>query len=521
MKTYEWPLTPQQREEISSAKLVTFDLFETLVCRKNNPRDSFRVYGRVKSRLRACIEFIWRIFQKAGITKDFKLETLRPLFGATIDKEFEADLTHLIVRESVLEVLKSIAATGKKIAIVTNTYYSRDQIIEICRKFEIPRGIDLVISSEVGFTKKQGLLKRVYKNIDAPHWHFGDDPREDGTVSKDIYVYVQKIWKQNQVFNSGIFSFPEQNKNIPNLRATYLQIAVEYENESNPWFWFGVLYSGPLGVSIAQALDEVSKVKKIDQIFLLARDGYLPFKFLQQISNLKIHYLPYSREISNSSKSIEQLVAWIQRATKGKKIVFFDLGWKGISASRLVTQLGNQASLILFGRWPWHKKIEDEVIFFGSLSSVLNALYVRRCPELVELALSAPHNSVDVLPEVLNDWIESIDFDLSGTRFEISRGSQIFQKFWIELDSGEISPRIGVKPLMQLMKNPNLGFLELASHEYHDFKGKRFRLVGFEKPPITFWIVGNWRIQKARKISLIHRMKYAGNEWFRRLRFPK
>lgn len=519
MKTYEWPLSPQQLKELALAEFVTFDLFETLVCRTGKPTDPFKIYGVLGRYIRKYSELIMRVFQKSGWAKDFKLESLRFLFGEKIDQEFRYDLDHLLVRNSILDLLNTVLSKGTKIGIVTNSYYSNDQITAICKKLDLVGQFELIVSSEVGVTKRQGLLQKSQIPIGSPHWHFGDDLKEDAAVSDGIFVHIKKILDLIPAVNSGVFSLPKYDKRTRKLFAAYIQIATEYEEEINPWFWFGVFFSGPLSLSIAQNLNSIAEDTGVNYIYLLARDGYLPFRCLQAESNLQINYLPYSRKLSMTSANLQRLVSWIEKETAGQKKLFFDLGWQGKSAAKLANRFGENSSLILFGRWPWHKRIEKEVIYFGSIRTLIRAFHVRRCPELFELALSAPHDSLEELPSDLVGWSRLINFDSGGNRYEIARGSLEFLRTWDRQKMGEIPIAVAIKPLLTLIRHPRLEFLKLASFESHEYGGERVPLVGKGNSPITFWIKGSWKLQKSLQIPLGIRVRNAMKEWFRRLRF--
>lgn len=521
MKTYEWPLSPQQIEELAEAECATFDLFETLVCRTGQATEPFKVYGLLGSRIRKYFELYVRVLQKIGLASDFKLESLRYLLGEKIDREFEYDLKNLMVRKNVRDLLQGLLSAGTKIGIVTNSYYSHKQIAIICQKLDLVGHFDLVISSEVGFTKREGLLKKSNFVSSSPHWHFGDDLKEDAAVSDDIFVQIKKIQAQIPAVKDKVFLFPKYHKKNQKIFSTHTYVATQYESEVSPWFWFGVFFSGPLSLVIGQNLYIIAEKIDARHIYLLARDGYLPFRYLQGRTELRPTYLPYSREISISDDDIKRLTSMIQDESGRSKKLIFDLGWQGKSAARLIDGLDDNSLLVLFGRWPWHKKTENYSIGFGSIKTIVGALRVRKCPEIFELALSAPHDSVEELPNVLADWSSSLNLESSGTRSEIARGAMAFFESWDIRHMGETTTQAGLRSILELVANPQLNFLRLASKEEHMYQGRSFSLVGSRSDSITFWIKGSWRFQKALQIPLHIRLRNAGKEWLRRLPFAK
>ena len=89
MRTHTWPLSEKDRVEVFQAELITFDLFNTIAYRPGSARAQFSVYGCLGSFLRQALEMFWRVLQKIGVVKDFKLNSLFLVFRSKIFKEFE------------------------------------------------------------------------------------------------------------------------------------------------------------------------------------------------------------------------------------------------------------------------------------------------------------------------------------------------------------------------------------------------------------------------------------------------
>jgi hypothetical protein len=519
MKTYQWPLAPEQLEELYKSELVTFDLFDTLVCRSGGATDPFKVYGVFGALFRQSFEHVWRVFQKLGIAKEFKLEYLRPIFGQRIRDEFEFDLNQLLPRYRMLELMNSLLERSTQVAIVTNTYYSLGQVRQICEKVGIPSELSKIVSSEYGASKAKGLFRLAYESPVTSHWHFGDNQKEDSAVSHDVFVIVPKILDTDPIgLLNGIF-LSKRDPELIRLRGFLTEILTKYESTMSPWFWFGVCCSGPLSTSIGQRLIQVMEEEKAEAIYFLARDGYLPFLFFRNMLIFHSVYVPYSRKVSQSPSNLEALRRWITCSGDHEKKIFFDIGWRGISASKLVSFFGDDARLVLFGRWPWYRKIENQHLFFGGNSTLKNAMKVRRCPELFELAMSAPHDSFESLPENLNTSLELYLSETVDTRRLIVNGALLFQENWIKAQMPTLSLNAGTRPILDLMTSPSLRFLHLAADEYHEYNGDQIPLVVSSHKTITYWVKGSWRYQKFLKIGLIKRLLNAVKEFNRRLGF--
>jgi hypothetical protein len=521
MIQHEWPLSDSQIEQAFDADLVTFDFFDTLACRPKAPNFQFKVYGRMGKALRELLELSWRAIQKLGVKREFELEFLKPIFGSKIHDEFELDLENIVLRKSVANLMFELHDRGARILIVSNTYYSQTQMRTICRKLGIPENIPLVLSSDYGLTKSQGLFQASTDINCVRHWHFGDDRKEDLCVSKDVFVYVKKIVESNSFFD-GTYYLSPKSKLIPlGASKTILNVMVEFENERDPWFWFGVLFSGPIAISISDALIKVADTQESALICFLSRDGYLPYRYLQILGNSHTKYVPYSRAISSSKRDVSALADFIQEHSFNTSKIIFDLGWRGLSASVLRAEFQGKGQLVLLGRWPWHRKKEDLSLFAGPWWTLRRAVELRRCPELIELALSAPHESLMGLPQNLDDWMETVRFGDEHPKSRIARGAEAYFFRHLEGSQKESDLRLSLKPLLRLIRKPSAGFLALAAGIFHDFGGKRVPLVSTESEPVMFWIKGSWKFQAELGVPFWTRCYMAISELIRRVDFRK
>ena len=519
MKSFTWPLDAFQTSDLFQAKLVTFDLFETLVCRPCGSRLQFQVYGPLGRRFRVLLEFVWRIFQKLLKMHDFQLKQLQPIFGDKVESEYRFDMAQLQPRQEILGLMFELMRRSIEIGIVSNTYYSESQIREICSNIGIPISVPLFLSSEIGITKRSGLFKKVFSSAPSPHWHFGDDLKEDSSVSDEYFVLVPSIWEEATNFGGVMERKSLINTRHFDLKSTLLDLAIHNHNETDGWFWFGAFFSGPLSVSIAQSLEDLSRKHSSSEVYCLARDGFLPYKYLKYRGNEWTHYVPYSRRISESPEYIERLYEWIEEQSTSEFRIFFDLGWRGVSSARMARRFKESGYLVLFGRWPWHDRVEHAVLKFGDIRSLATALKFRKFPEIFELALSAPHEGLVRLPNELSNWLEQEVFEQEGINFQIAKGADTFQKLWIKYGNRPLPLDTTLTAFHELISNPPKSALLALEIVTHEFNGHSYSLVSRGSDPITFWIRGAWLHQKAIGISFNKRLKNAGKEWSRRLGF--
>jgi hypothetical protein len=332
-------------------------------------------------------------------------------------------------------------------------------------------------------------------------------------------VSVPSIWQEVANFGEVMNRRSLTNFNHLELKSALLDLATHNQHETDGWFWFGAFFSGPLSVSIAQSLEELSKKYNDSEVYCLSRDGFLPYKYLKYCGSEWAHYIPYSRKISESPEYIERLSAWIEKQSFSELRIFFDLGWRGVASAKIAGRFKENGYLVLFGRWPWHHRLEQTSLKFGDIWSLATALKFRKFPEIFELALSAPHLGLVKLPDELSNWPEEEIFDQEGINFQIARGADIFQKLWIRNGNRSLPFDITLTAFHELISNPPKSALLALEIVTHDFNGHSYSLVSKGIDPITFWIKGSWLHQKSLGISFTKRLKNAGQEWSRRLGF--
>lgn len=181
-------------KKIRNADVVSFDLFDTLVMRQTLYAGDVPEY--VDCRLKekgVCIEDFCR--KRLAAEKELsqnKAPTLTEIYQNVLEKpgtaalgitagqlagmEWKTDSDLLVPRKEVCRLLTETARLGKKVYIVSDTYYSREQLARILEKCEITEYTDILASSDYGTGKTQGLYK-ILKAKENPgrYLHIGDD----------------------------------------------------------------------------------------------------------------------------------------------------------------------------------------------------------------------------------------------------------------------------------------------------------------------------------------------------------
>lgn len=166
--------------EIDSHEAISFDIFDTLITRKtlfpddvldiieNRQTISFK-----KDRITALRRLLCdtdpnfdEIYGQLDINSEYEIETEREL---------------LICRDDMVKAFNYAVSSGKKVCLISDMYFSRQQIEKFLSDLGIKGYTDIFVSCEYR-TSKNDKLFEIYKNkIQAENYlHIGDSPEADG-----------------------------------------------------------------------------------------------------------------------------------------------------------------------------------------------------------------------------------------------------------------------------------------------------------------------------------------------------
>lgn len=295
------------RQKIDAVDVVSFDLFDTLVIRQTLfPED---IAGYVDNRLREDGILI-PDFEKKRIESEKELSrdaapTLAEIYenmlakiseddkeGVTAnqlaDLEWEIDYALIIPREDVCEIFRQTVASSKKVYLVSDTYYRKEQLSRILRKCGIIEYADILSSSDYGISKAQGLYE-VLKNFtsDGRFLHIGDDIVTDIESAQNYGLETCRLYSgQDLLEMTGNMGF---SGNMDSL-ADRLKIGIFVSKIFNSPFQFeseggqievadvydvGYLICAPMISDFVLWFYEQVQHQKLKNVWFSARDGYL------------------------------------------------------------------------------------------------------------------------------------------------------------------------------------------------------------------------------------------------------
>lgn len=223
---------------VLSRPVVSFDIFDTLLCRdtyhpdlhkkKVPQRLGLKISGDDYHLLRDSAESSIR--RRNGWSGDVDLFEICEEVALQLDEEvnpkilaeteFLLDFERIQPKQEMVEILNNAIREGKKVLIVSDTYYTELQIEKILRFIGVHQGYQLFISSNLKLRKDRGdlwdyiaedILKKRYQLSDLSNQfvHIGDNVCADAQNVGDRkmgFFHILNSKDKWQIFEKFIYS---------------------------------------------------------------------------------------------------------------------------------------------------------------------------------------------------------------------------------------------------------------------------------------------------------------------------
>lgn len=306
-------------EKIRNAEVVSFDLFDTLVMRRTLYPDDMAEY--VNSCLQEKGIYI-DDFCRKRLAAEKELSgsnapTLVGIYQDVLDKseinaesnitakqladlEWNIDFGLLVPREDVCGIFRKTAVAGKKLYVVSDTYYGKTQLIQLLEKCGITEYTDILSSSDYGTGKLQGLFGILKdKEQSEKCLHIGDDIVADVESASKWGVETFRIYSGLDLLELlGGMGFQGYEENL----SDHLKIGMFVARVFNSPFQFE---NGEEKLEISQAYDVgyllcapiisdfviwfYGRIQdgQFNNIWFSARDGYLIKKMYGHLTKMR------------------------------------------------------------------------------------------------------------------------------------------------------------------------------------------------------------------------------------------
>lgn len=309
-------------QEIQAHDAVSFDLFDTLIMRRILfPSDIFELVddrlrqhgiliedfparrmaaekklsqGRAP-KLSEIYAYMKRVYQIPEIEPN-QMEVL----------EWEIDCGLLVPRREVCGLLPDLEAGGKKVYIITDSYYSRRQIEGILKKCGITRYTDVFVSCEYGTGKRQALFSVYKKAVKAASYlHIGDDTAADIESAEENGIDAIRLYSGSDLLEkSGYMGMWDDIDSLSDRIRTGMFTAqvfnspFQFETKErqiglSSAYDIGYVFFAPMISDFVLWFREQTEKYSLENILFCARDGYLIKQLYDELCNhaLSVYFL--------------------------------------------------------------------------------------------------------------------------------------------------------------------------------------------------------------------------------------
>ncbi|WP_448913407.1 HAD family hydrolase [Gemella sp.] len=318
-------------KRISKKEYVSFDIFDTLIKRDvKKPTDVFsiiehnyKIYDFYKRRIEAekiarkgkvdtTIDEIYDIYNELYLNNINEAEKIK-----NIEKQVEYELC--VQNKLLKKVYDFCIENNKKVYLISDMYLSSEILKEILEKNGYSKYEKLYVSCEYNKTKANGeLYKYIIQELGVDTSkliHIGNDIKTDYIMALKNNISAVKVKTKTYTGNSLLDVFLSNHKS----------------NSSNFYYDFGYSNFGPLLYGFCLWLKENVKKNNIDNIYFLARDGYIIKKAYEMIfvELDNIYYLEASRRslrvpYLSQKNSIDEMLEELPLPRQTNMIQIFD-----------------------------------------------------------------------------------------------------------------------------------------------------------------------------------------------------
>ena len=320
--------------EQDSVRVVSFDLFDTLVCRAALfPGDLLRLVcqseGKCDTALwnaRLAAERRWgdtavtnqRIWELATAEAGIEPEKAK-LFAR---REFALEKELVFPRECGRRIFSYAVQKGKRIIVISDMHFSRVQLLELLKRCGYHEISQLYVSSEEKCTKRSGALfdKVLAAEKIAPEemLHIGDSRKADWIVPSAKGIYALHLPKSSRLLRdkTGLrdlwMQFQEGTYEgiLYGFAVNQLANCAASAESMNPLCLYAHLVVFPLLVHMALTMlarADIQQQGRYNAIYFVSRDGYLTKRAYDILAPYFPRHLP-SRYLQVSRLACRTLV---------------------------------------------------------------------------------------------------------------------------------------------------------------------------------------------------------------------
>lgn len=352
-------------QKIEEYDVVSFDLFDTLVMRNTLfPTDVYEILeGRLKQQGVAIEGFagkrlecekhlaktgsltltqIYQYMLKEYSVKGVSAETLA-------DMEWSVDLDLLVPRTEMCELASQIYRSGKEVYIVSDTYYTKEQLGYLLNKFDV-KVTDIFASCEFGTSKTQELFGCLRECLgQRSYLHVGDDSVADVECAERFGLATYKICSGAELLEAvGYMGMWESVETLADRIKLGMFVAkvfnspFQFETEEcrievSTAHDIGYVFAAPIITDFVIWFDKMVQKYQLINVWMGARDGYLLKKLYD-----------YLKEGEASTYFLTSRTAAIRAGMESKEDICYvaDMNFTGSLEKQLMVRFGIETEAV-------------------------------------------------------------------------------------------------------------------------------------------------------------------------------
>ena len=302
---------------------VSFDLFDTLIMRKNlEPTDLFNIveekikkkgifipnYKRYRreAELQSKGGDIYRIYKIFQQMLNLDKQTVITI----MNEEIQCEKDSIIPRKKMTDLMLLAHNMGKKVNIITNMYLPKNILDDILIGKRIRGYDDIFVSCEYGVAKGNGLFEEYLQKVKAQNYlHIGDDEWEDILSARKYGLDVYGIKSAYEMLKISNYRGLLMDVRTINEKGLIGLLISELFNDPFALYntngfvrvseikMLSKIFVGPIVLLyILKLVETVNKFEECDGILFGARDGFLFYNIYKKIycnGFLKIPQIPF------------------------------------------------------------------------------------------------------------------------------------------------------------------------------------------------------------------------------------
>lgn len=362
------------KDKIREAEVVSFDLFDTLIMRQTlSSTDVIRYVNCSLQEKGINIEDFCR--RRLSSEKDLSKHTAPTLtqiydnmlakldndFGGDeitakvlADLEWNIDFNFIIPRYEVCNIFREAVACGKRVYVVSDTYYSKHQLAEILQKCGITKYTDILSSSDYKTSKTQKLYSILKdKEKDKTILHIGDDIVADIESANKWGIASCRLFSGSDLWEaignlglSGNTDLLSDCLRIGMFVSRIFNSPFQFETEDkritvSDAYDIGYLFCAPMISDFVLWFYQQIQEQKQKNIWFSARDGYL-------IKKMYEHLLESYNQENETTYFFTSRIAAIRAGIQSKEDIQYVDGMKfsGTLEENLRERFGIEANVL-------------------------------------------------------------------------------------------------------------------------------------------------------------------------------